>query len=86
MAGTLLGTGAFATVDAYDSGSADGSSFAVPTAALLATYHAVIVLACPGHLDPDLGVLLGDRLAAYYEQGGGIVVTVSANMMGSKTE
>ena len=67
---TLWGTGAFATVDIFDASST------TPTAAQLAAYHAVLVV---GAAD-DAG-LLGDRLAAFHDQGGGVVVTVGANML-----
>ena len=67
---TLRGTGAFATVDIFDASSA------APAAAQLAAYHAVLVCSAAD----DAG-LLGDRLAAYHDQGGGVVVTFAANML-----
>jgi hypothetical protein len=60
---TLLSTAAFATVDVFDAHSG------TPTSAQLMAYHAVIVHS-DWHLFGD-PVLLGDRLAAYHDQGGG---------------
>jgi hypothetical protein len=73
---TLVDTGAFATVDAFD------ATRDTPTAAQLAAYHAVLVVGDihsqivggPGVDDPNL---LGDRLAAYHDQGGGVVIAVA---------
>jgi hypothetical protein len=47
-----------------------------PDASLLASYDAVIIFGAEGLLDPDG---LGDRLAAYHDQGGGVVVAGLAN-------
>jgi hypothetical protein len=68
----LLGTGAFATVDTYL------VSLGTPPASQLAGYHAVLVYAKEQGLKILDPVLLGDRLAAYHDQGGGVVVTSSA--------
>ena len=62
---TLLGPGAFATVDTFD------ANHGTPTAELLAAYHAVLVYSVYPFSDP---ALLGDCLAAYPDQGGGVVV------------
>jgi hypothetical protein len=67
---TLRGTGAFTTVDAFD-GSTD-----TPTAALLAGYDAVLVFSNYGFAD---AALLGDRLAAHHDRGGGVVPAVWSN-------
>jgi hypothetical protein len=67
----LRGTGAFATVDTFDASSG------TPTAAQLAAYHAVVAFSHSGGFsDP---ALLGDRLAAYHDQGGGVVIAPFAN-------
>ncbi len=66
----LQGTRSFATVDIFDAGAA------TPTAEKLAAYHAVV--AC-GLNPPQDATLLGDRLADYHDQGGGVVVTTFAN-------
>ena len=47
-----------------------------PDATFLAGYHAVLVYSDYVFLDP---VLLGDNLAAYHDQGGGVVVGLWAN-------
>ncbi len=67
----LRGTGVFATVDTFD------ASYGTPTAAQLGAYDAVLVLGHSGGFAD--ATLLGDRLAAYYDGGGGVVVTVGAN-------
>jgi hypothetical protein len=66
----LQSTAAFATVDVFraDSGT--------PSASLLARYHAVFVFSSDPIRDP---ILLGDRIAAYHDQGGGVVVALWAN-------
>ena len=78
---TLLGTGAFATVDTFD------ASTDTPNSSQLAAYHAAFVFSdngrgvdFPGFKDP---VLLGNRLATYHDQGGGVVVAWKANMNGA---
>jgi hypothetical protein len=63
---TLLDTAAFAAVDTFDALSA------TPTAAQLSAYDAVLVFSNWSFADP---ALLSDRLAAYHDQGGGVVVT-----------
>ena len=72
MRGQLLGTGAFATVDLFD---ATGSS-SLPTVAQLAGYHAVLAFS---NLKFNNSFILGDRLAAFHDQGGGVVVAAFAN-------
>jgi hypothetical protein len=68
----LEGTGAFATVDAFD------ATHATPTAAQLAARHAVLVFGNYSEMGgADYPNLLGDRLAAYHDQGGGVVVAVN---------
>ncbi len=67
---SLRGTGAFVTVDLFDARSG------TPTAAQLASYHAV--LAYSNYRFSD-SMLLGDRLATYHDQGGGVVVAMIAN-------
>jgi hypothetical protein len=62
----LLDTRAFTTVDTFDARSD------TPTAELLAAYHAVLVFSDDRRFGD--GALLGDRLAAYHDQGGGVVV------------
>jgi hypothetical protein len=63
---TLRNTTAFAAVDTFDARSA------TPTVAYLSAYDAVLVFSGWFFADP---ALLGDRLAAYHDQGGGVVVT-----------
>ena len=67
---TLRGTGAFAVVDTFD-GSND-----TPTVAQLAAYDAVLVFSNWGFAD---AALLGDRLAAHHDRGGGVVPAVWSN-------
>jgi hypothetical protein len=67
---TLQSTEAFATVDSFD--AKDGT----PSADTLANYHAVLVFSYyPFHN----ASLLGDVLADYHDQGGGVVVAAFAN-------
>ena len=74
---TLLGTGAFTRVDLFD------ARYTVPTAEQLADYHAILVYS--NSVNPfKENVLLGDRLAAYHDQGGGVVIAMFANA-GSRT-
>jgi hypothetical protein len=71
---TLQGTGAFTRVDLFD------ARFTIPTAEQLADYHAV--LAYSNFVIKQVfkdAVLLGDRLAAYHDQGGGVVIAMFAN-------
>jgi hypothetical protein len=68
---TLQSTGAFAAVDTFDARSASSGGSGTPSALQLAGYHAVFVY--NNHLFAD-SVLLGDVLAAYHDQGGGVVV------------
>jgi hypothetical protein len=67
---TLEATGAFETVDTFQ------AAYGTPTAAQLAAYDAVLVW--QNHPFHDAS-LLGDRLAAYHDQGGGVVVAANAN-------
>ncbi len=69
----LQRTGAFAAVDTFNAGSS------TPAASLLAAYHAVFVFC---NNDFGDGALLGDRLAAYHDQGGGVIVVEAANVNG----
>jgi hypothetical protein len=64
---TLMSTGAFATVDTFDATSA------TPSAAQLGGYHAVLAYSGIGNFADTS--LLGDRLADFHDQGGGVVVT-----------
>jgi hypothetical protein len=66
--------GSFAAVDTFDAGAVTGST---PTAAQLAAYDAVFVFGHGGGFAE--ATLLGDRLAAYHDGGGGVVVAVGAN-------
>ncbi len=66
----LSGTGAFTTVDIFD------ATGATPASSQLATYDAVLVFGAESLSDPEA---LGDRLAAYHDQGGGVVVAGLAN-------
>ncbi len=68
----LRGTGAFATVDTFPAVSG------TPTAAQLGGYHAVLAFSQYSYGFAD-AVLLGNRLAAYHDQGGGVVVLLDAN-------
>jgi hypothetical protein len=74
---TLRGTGAFTTVDAFD------ASISTPSSSQLAGYHAVFVFSDNGRAygsgfsDPRL---MGDRLANYHNQGGGVVVAWKSNV------
>ena len=66
MQSTLRATGAFATVDTF---AAQSGGSGTPSAALLAGYDAV--LAWSDYYAFADAALLGDRLAAYHDQGGG---------------
>ena len=66
----LQTTGAFSTVDVFRADSA------TPSASQLAAYHAVLAYSALVFAD---ATLLGDRLAAYHDQGGGVVVAFPAN-------
>jgi hypothetical protein len=68
---TLFGTGAFATVDLFNASSS------TPNASQLAAYHAVFVFSGDDPLSD--ATLLGDRLADFHDQGGGVVVAYAAN-------
>jgi hypothetical protein len=73
----LRGTGAFATVDTWYASSASyGSGSGTPSLAQLAAYHAILAFS-----DNNFGdsALMGDRLAAYHDKGGGVVVAEFAN-------
>jgi hypothetical protein len=72
---TLQGMGAFATVDTFDATDYYGGT---PTASQLAAYHAVLVYSTGSGFSN--AALLGDRLAAYHDQGGGVVVATYANV------
>jgi hypothetical protein len=73
----LNGMGAFAQVDIFANAVYGGSqAFIAPTASQLAAYHAVLVYSI--YRLPEPGVL-GDRLAAFHDQGGGVVVAFRAN-------
>jgi hypothetical protein len=73
----LRDTGAFSTVDTFDARSASYGGSGTPTASHLAAYHAVLAFCSDqGFADRDL---LGDRLAAYHDQGGGVVVANSVH-------
>jgi hypothetical protein len=67
----LWGTGAFITVDTFNAG------YATPTASQLAAYDAVFAYASTYTFSD--AARLGDRLAAYHDQGGGVVVAALAN-------
>jgi hypothetical protein len=67
---SLRNSGVFAKVHLFNA-RAD-----TPDATFLAGYHAVLVYSDYDFLDP---VLLGDNLAAYHDQGGGVVVGLWAN-------
>ena len=73
MQAKLRATGAFTSVDTFD------ASGATPTSSQLATYDAVLVFGAQGPSDP---AALGDRLAAYHDQGGGVAVVGLANCGG----
>ncbi len=70
----LLGTGAFAAVDILDGNAG------TPTLAQLAAYDAVLVSSEADFADASL---LGDRLAAYHDGGGGVVVAYGATHVAS---
>ncbi len=69
----LRAMGDFTTVDDFN------AAYGTPDASLLASYDAVVIFGAQGLLDPDG---LGDRLAAYHDQGGGVVVAGLANEAG----
>jgi hypothetical protein len=74
---SLQSTAAFSTVDTFDARTVgDGGSGATPSAAHLGGYHAVLTYTNGPFAD---STLMGDRLAAYHDQGGGVVVAVRAN-------
>ena len=66
----LRATGAFSTIDIFD------ASRGTPTASQLANYDAVLIFGAELLSD---SATLGDRLAAYHDQGGGVVVSGLAN-------
>ena len=70
----LRGMGAFATVDTFDSRPVIEGGSGTPTLSQLAAYHAVLVMGGNGD-----ATVLGDRMAAFHDQGGGVVVTYRAN-------
>ena len=70
---SVQATAAFATVDTF------AALLDTPSASLLAGYDAV--LAFSNDLFAN-GALLGDRLAAYHDQGGGVVVALFGNAAG----
>ena len=67
----LTGTGSFTKVDVLDVTSS------TPTLAQLIAYDAVLVFR-DGTAFSD-AVLLGDRLASFHDQGGGVIVGILAN-------
>ena len=73
---TLEAMGAFTTVDAFTASPVNDGGSGTPTAAQLAAYDAVLVWQ---NYPFDDASLLGDRLAAYHDQGGGVVVASLAN-------
>lgn len=82
---TLRNTGAFTTVDFFDARAvSNGGSGATPSAAQLSAYHAVLVFTNGYSVFSD-SALLGDRLAAFHDQGGGVVVAAPANENDSGT-
>ncbi len=72
----LRDTGAFAAVDTWFAQSAGNGGSGTPSLAQLSAYHAVLAYSNIVFDDPTL---LGDRLAAFHDQGGGVVVSVFAN-------
>jgi hypothetical protein len=81
---SLNATAAFTTVETFHASSvADGGAGATPTAAQLAAHHAVLVFSDNAFGD---AALLGDRLAAYHDQGGGVVVAMLANYAGNRVQ
>jgi hypothetical protein len=66
----LRAAGNFATIDFFPAVSG------TPSASQLAAYDAVLVFSGGNFFD---SVLLGDRLAAYHDQGGGVVVAAFGN-------
>jgi hypothetical protein len=68
---TLQYTGAFVTVDLFNAFAA------TPTSEQLAPYDAVFVYSNKGFID---STLLGNRLAAFHDNGGGVVVAMFANI------
>ena len=74
---SLQSTGAFATVDNFE------AMYGTPAAALLAGYHAAFVWTGWPYADP---VLLGDRLAAFHDQGGGVVICSPTTVDGRRVK
>ena len=66
----LLSTGAFLHVNTFD------ARWGTPTEQQLDKYDAVLIFSGPTFGD---AVLLGDRLAAYHDRGGGVIVCALAN-------
>jgi hypothetical protein len=66
----LRNTGAFTTVDIFDANKA------TPSAKFLAAYDAVLVY---NNYDFSNATMFGDRLAAYHDQGGGVVIAAFTN-------
>ena len=67
---TLQSTGAFNKVECFD------ASTATPTSAQLASYDAVLVYSNRDFWNAEI---LGDRLATFHDNGGGVVVAMYAN-------
>jgi hypothetical protein len=70
----LMGTAAFSTVDTFD------AAHATPTSSQLAAYDAVFVF---NNISFSNGTRIGDLLAAYHDQGGGVVVAGLSKGQGS---
>jgi hypothetical protein len=73
---SLQTTGAFSLVDAVSIRPASGGGVGTPSATTLGSYDAVLVYSVNDFEDASL---LGDRLAVYHDQGGGVVVATNAN-------
>jgi hypothetical protein len=71
---SLRDTGAFATVDTFNCGSV------TPSPAELGAYDAILVFGDGIFAD---AALLGDRLAAYHDQGGGVVLVMASDVAGA---
>jgi hypothetical protein len=70
---STLASAGFSNVELFNAASD------TPSSARLAMFHAVLVYT--GNAVPFINpALLGDRLAAYHNQGGGVVIAASANM------
>jgi hypothetical protein len=73
---TVRGTNSFTAVDTFD------ATLAAPTSSLLESYDAILVF---NNRSFSNGTRIGDLLAAYHDQGGGVVVAFLFKTRGSNS-